>query len=72
MLTTPMVFKRYHTIKSRSAQAHVVDKTYDAFSKQYRGDVRLLMESKFWKLGKLQSHGLGRTFSSLKLVFSED
>ena len=53
MLTKPIVFKRYQSMKSRSAQAHVVDKTYDAFSKQYRGDVRLLMESKFWKLGKL-------------------
>ena len=72
MLTTPIVFKRYQSIKSRSAQAHVVDKTYDSFPKQYLGDVRLLMESKFWKLGKLQSHGLGRTFSNLKLVFSED
>ena len=49
MLTTPIVFERYKSIKSGLAQMLVVEKTYDFSLKQYQAGYLKVLQTKEFK-----------------------
>ena len=49
MLTTPIVFERYKSIKSGLAQMLVVEKTYDFSLKQYQAGYLKVLQAKEFK-----------------------